>query len=55
VAAIVAEECFEYLDAPVMRIGGPEIPAMPYSPPLERFYLLNADKVEAALRSLAAY
>lgn len=55
VAAIVAEECFEYLDGPVMRIGGPEIPAMPYSPPLERFYLQTADKVETALRALAAY
>ena len=55
VAAIVAQECFEYLDAPVMRIGGPEIPAMPYSPPLERFYLQTPDKVEAALRALAAY
>jgi len=55
VAAIIAEECFEYLDAPVMRIGGPEIPAMPYAPPLERFYLVTPDKVEAALRQLAAY
>lgn len=55
VAAIIAEECFEYLDAPVMRIGGPEIPAMPYAPPLERFYLQTSDKVEAALRALAAY
>ncbi|HEX6539797.1 MAG TPA: transketolase C-terminal domain-containing protein, partial [Candidatus Dormibacteraeota bacterium] len=55
VAAIVAEDCFEYLDAPVVRIGGPEIPAMPYSPPLERFYVLTTDKVESALRTLAAY
>ena len=55
VAAIIAQECFDYLDGPVMRIGGPEIPAMPYSPPLERFYLVNADKIEVALRSLAAY
>jgi 2-oxoisovalerate dehydrogenase E1 component subunit beta len=55
VAAIVAEECFEYLDAPVMRLGGPEIPAMPYSPPLEHFYLVTPDKVEASLRRLAAY
>ncbi|MBV8529322.1 MAG: alpha-ketoacid dehydrogenase subunit beta [Candidatus Dormibacteraeota bacterium] len=55
VAAIIAEECFEYLDAPVMRLGGPEIPAMPYAPPLERFYLQTPDKVEAALRALAAY
>jgi 2-oxoisovalerate dehydrogenase E1 component beta subunit len=55
VAAIVAEECFDYLDAPVMRLGGPEIPAMPYSPPLEAFYLVTPNKVEAKLRELAAY
>jgi 2-oxoisovalerate dehydrogenase E1 component beta subunit len=55
VSAIVAEDCFEYLDAPVRRLGGPEIPAMPFSPPLEKFYLLTADKVLHALRDLAAY
>jgi 2-oxoisovalerate dehydrogenase E1 component beta subunit len=55
VSAIIAEECFEQLDAPVMRIGGPEIPAMPYSPPLEKFYLVTPDKVEQKLRTLAAY
>ncbi len=55
VAAIIAEDCFDSLDAPVMRIGGPEIPAMPYSPPLEKFYLVTPDKVEAKLRELAAY
>ncbi len=55
VSAIVAEECFEYLDAPVMRIGGPEIPAMPFAHALEEFYLVTPDKLEAALRKLAAY
>jgi 2-oxoisovalerate dehydrogenase E1 component beta subunit len=55
VAAIVAEECFEHLDAPVMRLGGPEIPGVPFSPPLEEFYMLTPAKVEAALRKLAAY
>jgi 2-oxoisovalerate dehydrogenase E1 component beta subunit len=55
VAAIIAEECFDYLDAPVLRLGGPEIPAMPYSPPLEEFYLVTPNKVEAKLRELAAY
>jgi 2-oxoisovalerate dehydrogenase E1 component beta subunit len=55
VAAIIAEDCFEHLDAPVKRLGGPEIPAMPYSPPLEKFYLVTADRVEASLRELAAY
>jgi len=55
VAAIVAENCFEHLDAPVMRIGGPEIPAMPYAHVLEAEYLITADKLEAELRELAAY
>jgi 2-oxoisovalerate dehydrogenase E1 component beta subunit len=55
VAAIVAEDCFEHLDAPVMRIGGPEIPAMPFAHALEDFYLVTPDKLEAALRTLAAY
>ena len=55
VAAIVAEECFEHLDAPVMRIGGPEIPAMPFAHVLEDFYMVTTDKLEAALRRLAAY
>jgi 2-oxoisovalerate dehydrogenase E1 component beta subunit len=55
VSAIIAEECFEHLDAPVMRIGGPEIPAMPYAPPLEHFYLVTPEKVERKLRELAAY
>jgi 2-oxoisovalerate dehydrogenase E1 component beta subunit len=55
VSAIVAEECFEHLDAPVMRIGGPEIPAMPFARALEDFYLVTPDKLEAALRKLAAY
>ncbi len=55
VSAIVAEECFEYLDAPVMRIGGPEIPAMPFAHALEEFYLVTPHKLEAALRKLAAY
>lgn len=55
VSAIVAEECFEALDAPVMRIGGPEIPAMPFAKPLEEAYLVTTDKLEAKLRELAAY
>ena len=55
VAAIVAEDCFDYLDAPVMRLGGLEVPAMPFSPPLEKAYMITPDKAEKALRELAAY
>ncbi|MHB8507680.1 MAG: alpha-ketoacid dehydrogenase subunit beta [Candidatus Dormibacteria bacterium] len=55
VAAIIAEECFEYLDAPVLRIAGPDVPAMPFSQPLEDFFMPNVDKILAVMRQLAAY
>ena len=55
VAAIVAENCFEFLDAPVMRIGGPEIPAMPYAHVLEAEYIVTPEKLERKLQELAAY
>ena len=55
VAAIVSEEAFEHLDAPVRRLAGPEVPAMPFSPPLESEFMLDTGKIAAAIRSLAAY
>jgi 2-oxoisovalerate dehydrogenase E1 component beta subunit len=55
VAAIIAEDCFEHLDAPVRRLGGPEVPGVPFSPPLEQFYMVTPARIEAALRDLAAY
>ncbi len=53
-AALIAEKAFEYLDAPVKRIASIDTP-VPYSPPLEAFYLPNKDKVVAAARELLAY
>jgi len=55
VAAIIAQEAFEYLDGPIVRLGSPEVPAMPFSPPLEEFCLPNAQRIAAELRRLAAY
>jgi 2-oxoisovalerate dehydrogenase E1 component beta subunit len=55
VAAIIAEECFEYLDGPVMRLGGPDVPAMPFSPPMEDFFMPNVEKILTAMRQLASY
>ena len=55
VAATIAEDAFEYMDAPVRRLAGPEVPAMPYSPPLEALYMLDSAKIATAIRSLAAY
>ena len=53
-AAIVQEEAFESLDAPVRIIGALDTP-VPYSPPLEDFFLPGEADIERAARSLAAY
>ncbi|SFQ74911.1 branched-chain alpha-keto acid dehydrogenase E1 component [Psychrobacillus psychrotolerans] len=55
VAAIIAENCLFDLDAPIMRLAGPDIPAMPYAPTMEKFFMINPDKVEKAMRELAVY
>lgn len=55
VAAIIAENCLFDLDAPVKRLAGPDVPAMPYSPPLEKHFMINPDKVEHAIRELAEF
>lgn len=55
IAAIIAENAFEYLDGPVTRVAGPDIPAMPFSHPMQDFFLPNAEKIAAAARTLAAY
>ncbi len=53
-AAVIAEEVFEYLDGPVMRITAPDTP-IPYSPPLEEFFLPKTSDVVSVARHLAAY
>jgi 2-oxoisovalerate dehydrogenase E1 component beta subunit len=54
-SAIVGEEAFDDLDGPIIRITGPDIPAMPFSPPLEKAWLLNTEKILAGMEKLAAY
>jgi pyruvate/2-oxoglutarate/acetoin dehydrogenase E1 component len=54
IAAIVCEEAFGYLDAPIARVTALDTP-VPYSPPLEERFLPNAEKVVAAARELAKY
>ena len=39
VAAQIAENALFELDAPIVRIGGPHVPAMPYAPTLEHWFL----------------
>ena len=55
IAAIVADQAFEYLDGPISRLCGPDIPTMPFAQSLEEAYLPNTDKVASALRELAQY
>lgn len=55
VAAIAAAEAFEYLDAPISRLCGPDVPTMPFAETLENAYMPSTEKVSEALRKLAAY
>lgn len=51
IAAIVAEEAIEYLDAPIKRVGAPFCP-VPFSPPLEQHYIPGADDIVEAVKSI---
>jgi 2-oxoisovalerate dehydrogenase E1 component beta subunit len=54
IAALMAEEAFEWLDAPLIRVASIDTP-VPYSPPLEDYYLPQTKDVVEAARKLAAY
>jgi 2-oxoisovalerate dehydrogenase E1 component beta subunit len=53
-AAIIQEEAFEYLDAPVRILGALDTP-VPYSPPLEEVFLPSIEQIETAARLLLRY
>ncbi|MGH9774956.1 MAG: alpha-ketoacid dehydrogenase subunit beta [Candidatus Acidiferrales bacterium] len=55
IAAIVSEEVFDDLDGPVMRVAAPDAPAIAFCPTLEKAWLVNTEKVVAAMEQLAAY
>ena len=54
IAAIIAEEAFEWLDAPGVRLASIDTP-VPYSPPLEDYFLPQISDIVDAARKLAAY
>ncbi|HET6676482.1 MAG TPA: alpha-ketoacid dehydrogenase subunit beta [Nitrospiraceae bacterium] len=54
IAARLSEDCFDHLDGPIMRIAAPDTP-VPFSTPLEEYFLPNAGDVVAAAKKLAAY
>jgi 2-oxoisovalerate dehydrogenase E1 component subunit beta len=55
VVATIAEELLFDLDGPLVRVGGPDIPAMPFSGGLEHFYMPDADSIYERMRELAKY
>ncbi|HEU0236027.1 MAG TPA: alpha-ketoacid dehydrogenase subunit beta [Candidatus Limnocylindrales bacterium] len=55
VAAIVAEQAFDYLDGPITRIAGPDVPGVPYNHVLEDWFMVNPEKIADGIRRLAAY
>jgi 2-oxoisovalerate dehydrogenase E1 component len=55
VSAIIADEAWRWLDAPVKRLGGLDVPAMPYAQPMEDYFMPNPEKITRALRELAEF
>lgn len=55
VSAIIGENCLYDLDAPIMRLAGPDVPAMPYSPPMEDFFMVNPEKIYDKMKELAEH
>lgn len=49
ISAVISEEMFDYLDAPVVRIGNYNVP-IPFSPKLENYVLPNSNKISAAVK-----
>ena len=55
IAAILAGEAFTDLDAPVRRLTGPDVPAVPFSHPMQDWFMPSVESIAAAIRDLAAF
>ena len=55
IAATIADQAFTDLDAPVRRLAGPDVPGMPFSHPLQDWFMVNTEKIADAIRSLNAF
>lgn len=55
IAATIAEGAFTDLDAPVRRLCGPDVPAVPFSHPMQEWFMPNPQKILQAIRELAAF
>ena len=55
IAAIIAEHGFNDLDAPVRRLAGPDVPAVPFSHPMQEWFMVNPEKIFKSALELARY
>ena len=55
IVATIAEECMFDLDAPLVRIGGPDVPAMGFAASLEHAFMPDADRIFERMLELARY
>ncbi len=55
VAATIAEQAFASLDGPVRRLAGPDVPAVPFSPPLQDWFMVDVEQIVSAIRDLNSY
>ncbi len=55
IAALLADEAFEWMDGPIRRLAGPDVPGVPFSHTLQDYFMPNAEKIAEAIRDLAAY
>jgi len=54
IAALIAEQAFYDLDAPVTRLAGPDVPGIAFAKPLEEWFFITKEKIAGAIRKLAA-
>jgi 2-oxoisovalerate dehydrogenase E1 component beta subunit len=55
ISALIAEHGFEHLDGPIRRLASPDVPPVAFNDDLEAHYMLNPQKIAAAIRTLADY
>jgi 2-oxoisovalerate dehydrogenase E1 component beta subunit len=55
ISATISEDLMFDLDAPVVRMGGPDVPAMPFSAPMEHFFMPDVDRIFERMRELARF
>jgi 2-oxoisovalerate dehydrogenase E1 component beta subunit len=55
IAAILSDDGFEYMDGPIRRLTGPDIPGVPYSHPVQEAYMPSPQTIADAIREIAEY